>query len=712
MKAQMEFAFLLLLPLVKVECSVDPKPLGPNQVPATSIAAPSAPRPKESTSSSIVLSFDRSTEDKLHDFNYYAKKFRRNQARHPDAKGVLCDTSAAVCRMEGLQSNTAYKFVVKACATKPSELCSLNSPESVVMYTKPETPNAPTMKESTSNSITVTYTKKPSLADLAMSVRTSPVGGEAGETREFPCNNAKATCHLSGLEANRAYAVSLRACSTKRYEQRCSQWSDNTTMFTTPNQPDAPVLTESTSNSITVTYTKKSTETNLAVSVKASPVGGEAGETREAACNNEEATCHLSGLEANRAYSVSLKACTTDPTPHCSQWSKSTTIYTRPNQPRNLRLENVSSNQIEVSWEEPVPNAETISNYEVTAWDQNNRTTPCTFERSELKCSLKNLQPTTQYTVSVKACSRSNFCGAAVQASTWTRPEKPSNLVISRQEVNSIECKWQGLSSANKFVHYEVSLHYANSRHQIKAITVPAHRQVASFSYLHAHTSYSILLRACASDDSGRPRNCGEAVEASGYTRPSKPSALTIGERTSSTVLLHYRKLQEDNENSHFTYSLTYRTKEGGETRTIVCKTSAKTCYVTGLAANSEVTASLKACCSHGLCSPASPDILMYTKPGACENLRTINLAMTSIEVSWSKPRVNGEALTSYKAIATDPQGRQSFCVVPVENQERLVCTFQGLSPCLEYAISVNACARRNDCGLPVTMTASTLSVG
>uniref|UniRef100_A0A5K3FP91 Protein-tyrosine-phosphatase n=1 Tax=Mesocestoides corti TaxID=53468 RepID=A0A5K3FP91_MESCO len=670
--------------------------------------APDAPTVKESTSNSITVAYTKyPTQANL------AVSVRASPVggEAGETREAACNNEEATCHLSGLEANRAYSVSLKACTTDPTPHCSQWS-ESTTMYTRPNPPDAPTVKESTSNSITVTYTKKLSLANLVMSVRASPVGGKGGETREVACNNEETTCHLSGLEANRAYAVSLRACTSNRFEKRCSQWSDNTTMFTTPNQPDAPVLTESTSNSITVTYTKKSTETNLAVSVKASPVGGEAGETREAACNNEEATCHLSGLEANRAYSVSLKACTTDPTPHCSQWSKSTTIYTRPNQPRNLRLENVSSNQIEVSWEEPVPNAETISNYEVTAWDQNNRTTPCTFERSELKCSLKNLQPTTQYTVSVKACSRSNFCGAAVQASTWTRPEKPSNLVISRQEVNSIECKWQGLSSANKFVHYEVSLHYANSRHQIKAITVPAHRQVASFSYLHAHTSYSILLRACASDDSGRPRNCGEAVEASGYTRPSKPSALTIGERTSSTVLLHYRKLQEDNENSHFTYSLTYRTKEGGETRTIVCKTSAKTCYVTGLAANSEVTASLKACCSHGLCSPASPDILMYTKPGACENLRTINLAMTSIEVSWSKPRVNGEALTSYKAIATDPQGRQSFCVVPVENQERLVCTFQGLSPCLEYAISVNACARRNDCGLPVTMTASTLSVG
>ncbi|VDD76840.1 unnamed protein product [Mesocestoides corti] len=863
---------------------------------------PNAPRLNDSTSSSIVLSFDRLKEDKLHDFQYYAEEYRQNQTQDPDARSVLCDSTTATCRIDGLQSNMGYRFKIKACLPRRSQTCSLKSRQSELVHTKPET-----VQMSSADSIAATYVKQPSLANLAVFVKITADRGETVETREAACDNEAATCRISGLEANRAYTVSLRACSANP-EPRCSQWSDPTTAYTTPSIPDAPASKISDSDSITVTYSKEPSLVNLTTFVKASPLDDKAVEMREVACDAEETTCRINGLAPNRAYAVSLRTCSANPKPRCSQWSDPTNMYTAPSspnapwlndstsssivlsfdrlkddelsdfqyyaeeyrqnqtqdpdtqsvlcdnatatcrfdglhsntgyrfvlkacatkpsklcsvnsresdvvftkpetpdapalkafgasvitvtyankpgpgnvtmfaraapadggalegreivcnrerstcrisglkadsayavslracsanpkprcskwsdaaaahttlsRPRNLLLENVSSDHVDVSWDEPRFSNGAIEKFVVFARDQQNHSAPCVFGTSEFKCSLISLQPTTRYTVSVSACSPTGICGAAARKSIWTRPEKPSNLVISRQEVNSIKCKWQGLSSANKFIHYEVSLHYANNEIRIKTSTVPAHNQATSFSYLHAHTGYSIHLRACANDDSGRPQNCGEAIKTSGYTRPSKPSALTVIQRTSSTLLLHYRKQLKDNEDSHFNYTVTYKSEDNGEDKTGVCNTSTKTCNVTGLAANSKVTASLTACCKHNLCSPPSPEIRVYTKAGACENLHVKSLTTTSIEASWSKPRVNADALTNYEAIATDPQGRQSFCVVPAINQERLVCTFHGLSPCLEYAISVSACARLNDCGLPISMNASTLPAG
>ena len=84
----------------------------------------------------------------------------------------------------------------------------------------------------------------------------------------------------------------------------------------------------------------------------------------------------------------------------------------------------------------------------------------------------------------------------------------------------------------------------------------------------------------------------------------------------------------------------------------------------------------------------------------APHSLKIGNSTDTSISVSWLPPKSSVEPITGYKAVATDPQGRQTPCEASNTNVDRMECTFQNLTPCMRYRISIRTCARQHDCGL------------
>ncbi len=78
-------------------------------------------------------------------------------------------------------------------------------------------------------------------------------------------------------------------------------------------------------------------------------------------------------------------------------------------------------------------------------------------------------------------------------------------------------------------------------------------------------------------------------------------------------------------------------------------------------------------------------------------------ITQSRISVTWaSQPKIDSYEITASNSQAAD----QLNCSVAPSNRQ---ASCEGLSPCMEYNISIRACSDKSGCGEPATLTITTL---
>uniref|UniRef100_A0A915ETC3 Protein-tyrosine-phosphatase n=1 Tax=Echinococcus canadensis TaxID=519352 RepID=A0A915ETC3_9CEST len=470
---------------------------------------------------------------------------------------------------------------------------------------------------------------------------------------------------------------------------------------TFPKQPDAPSFSGSTADTLVVTIPQNWPNFFYTAEVLTAE-SDSLPSRRTVACNATANACRFEGLRPNTGYRITLQNCSqTDPL-LCSQKSDESHIfYTKPKEPRNLVLTNITSTSITAIWMSPKSNNQTISKFTVTAVDAVGNGTSQIVPSISSHYTFEDLQPTTWYRVSVIACARNDDCGLPAEATAWTLPQEPSNLHVYATGKGQLACEWQPPSKRNIVDGYQLSLHdgVGFTLQQRKDFTATQlHTVLANLSH---HRTYHVNLRACfKATDTGKSI-CSQGVNAAATTNPD-PLPFTIADRTATSLDFHFTPYGGDRE--HFNYTLMLKGRE----EKFACDATKARCQVNGLPANSKIEASLVTCCKHRLCSLQS-DLVAYTKPLPPLDLQMGSPTDTTIYASWNSPQPTTEPITGYRAVAVDTLGGETSCTPSRVSKARLHCTFRHLSPCMPYHISVQTCARDDDCSLKTTGKENTL---
>ncbi|VDK38045.1 unnamed protein product [Taenia asiatica] len=309
------------------------------------------------------------------------------------------------------------------------------------------------------------------------------------------------------------------------------------------------------------------------------------------------------------------------------------------------------------------------------------------------RCQVTGLPANSKIEASLVVCCKHKLCSLPSDQVGFTKPLESTNLQVYATGQRQLSCEWKRPRKINTVDGYQVTLYDGVGLTNLKSDELSATQFHTVFSNLFEHSKYLVSVRACFKGDKTGESICSEGINASATTNPD-PLPLTIAERTASSMVYHFSPYGGYRE--HFNYTLRVR----GRKDEVVCDATKGRCQVTGLPANSKIEASLVVCCKHKLCSLPS-DQVGFTKPLAPLDLQMGSPTDATIYATWGRPQFTGEPITGYRAVAVDTLGNVTNCTPSELIEARFGCTFRGLSPCMRYHISVQTCAREDDCSLP-----------
>ncbi|KAL5110442.1 Receptor-type tyrosine-protein phosphatase delta [Taenia crassiceps] len=320
---------------------------------------------------------------------------------------------------------------------------------------------------------------------------------------------------FENLKAFTNYSIKIRANQKNDWITLAS-----VTNHTFPEKPDAPSFKTSTADTMVITTPKDGL--NFSYTAKVFTKNSHLNEL-DVACNAATNACTFEDLQPNTGYHFTLERCSRTHPFLCSQKSnRSVIFYTKPKEPQNLVLTNATSSSITATWMPPEPNAQNTTKYTVTVIDAVAHNRSETVPSSSNQYTFASLQPTTFYTIRVIACARDNDCGLPAEATAWTLPEEPQNLVLTNATSSSITATWMPPEpNAQNITKYTVTVIDAVAHNRSE--TVPSSSNQYTFASLQPTTFYTIRVIACARDN-----DCGLPAEATAWTLPEEPTDLRV----------------------------------------------------------------------------------------------------------------------------------------------------------------------------------------
>ncbi|KAL5963942.1 Collagen alpha-1 XII chain [Taenia solium] len=337
------------------------------------------------------------------------------------------------------------------------------------------------------------------------------------ESNSISLNESVRTTNFKGLRFENLKAYTNYSIKVQAYQKNSWILLAFVTNHTFPERPDAPSFNGSTTDTVVITTPQdwlNFSYTAGAFTEKSHPHSNRP----VVACNATTNACIFEGLQANTGYLFTLERCSRKRPLLCSQRSNQSAIfYTKPKEPQNLVLTNTTSRSISAYWIPPEPNAESISKYMVTVLSNSVPVKSINISAPSNQCVLEHLQPTTLYTVRIIACARDNDCGLPAEATAWTPPGEPRDLVLISVTNSSIVAKWMppegNTQSITKYIVTAV-----DAQGHSTPETVPSLSKQHTFARLQPTTLYTVSVIACARDN-----DCGLPAEATASTLPEDP---------------------------------------------------------------------------------------------------------------------------------------------------------------------------------------------
>jgi hypothetical protein len=370
--------------------------------------------------------------------------------------------AATTYTVTGLTPGTSTVITVQ------SSNASGSTEATVSVLTLPAAPADLTSSNATSTSFTLTWTAVPGTTTYYIST-------DNGAT--YPITTSNATYDITGLNGGTTYNIYVKAYNSTGYSNPSSLFS-----FTTSSDPPANLAVSNiTYNSYTVTWSLSSGATNYYISINSGPFNVVAG-------GATASTFSASGVASGAQFNIVVAS--------NSSYTATSSIsfYTKPRTVTNVRVTQIKSVSVLVSWNAvspaPIYYAAGLQNTDgnMLQWIYSTGPFPTNV-------TFTGLEPFTAYKMIVVAVNPDYSTGVDSTAVPFTTigPYKPSNLTVTDIDYFSFVVSWTQ-QEGTEGITYSFTLN--GSTPESLGASVSASGTSATFSNVSSGTQYNVIVIA------------------------------------------------------------------------------------------------------------------------------------------------------------------------------------------------------------------------
>ncbi|XP_070827425.1 receptor-type tyrosine-protein phosphatase eta-like [Chaetodon trifascialis] len=534
----------------------------------------------------------------------------------------------------GLIAGVQYNFTVIAVAgdnKTESEMAE------IFQHTKPEAVRNLNVTQITTSSVSLSWTEPEGNSSF---YRVQWTDGLLKKT----LNVNETHAHITNLTAGVRYEISVTAVAGDGLTEG---QSTAVTQYTKPGKIGEPVVDTNTS-SISLKWTFSGV----------SMYQVEWHSDRSPIMTNDTFAV-LSDLIPGTSYTITVTAVAGD------QYGEPYTFtsVTRPAAVRSLTVTDVTTSSVTLDWTRPEGNA-TEYIVQWTAREHNFRnTTPNT------SFTIVDLMPGYQYTITVAAVAvDSSNEGEGISVTTFTRPDKPENIMITARGTDSLTVNWT--LPGGGVDHYLVTISNVELEYTWSNIT---NLTTTHFTGLHPGRIFVITVTAVAG-------NFSDTSDLSSFaTFPNPPGSIIISNRTNSSLHLVWATPALMEGAPQISYLVMYQS-EGGEV--LNKNTTDNSTVLSLLSSGTSYNVTLRTVGPEDLRSTAVYDSA-FTLPNPVLNLVASAKSTTSVEVKWSYPK-GAQSYFEYVVQIDNTTGALFPMIIKTNNTD-----LQDLEPGTRYNISV-----------------------
>ncbi|KAL5108428.1 hypothetical protein TcWFU_001010 [Taenia crassiceps] len=514
------------------------------------------------------------------------------------------------------------------------------------------------------------------------------------------CNESVKLCNATGLMAGTIYKASLIVClNTSTKAEICSEKSVSAVSVTSPSTPCGVEVKPHSSTSLKVSIEPPDDYTGIdryTVSIANGSLSH-----CELKREDVSSSCLLKGLSPASLYCINITAWLGGDFRYVGS-SIQKRGWTKPSVPRSLSVKQQLPNSLIVSFERPT-DAANIQYYEVYLQDFK-----CVIRKDEiLECTVKNLNPATQYNTSVQSCYRPDkevICSDPVFMSGWTKPNKfSSTIVISERSANAIKVNFQRNKEdvESKLLSYFVQVQTLDTQYVLTVKCGAVDDTVScAIEGLSSCMRYSLKVLPCLPNTVAMNESCGEAFrEILTGTIPRAPTLLSIQSVAARSCKLMWKAPANSGLIEMYEIAVSQVDGVQSEIKKYCYSTQ---CEVEGLFGNTKYSMTVRSWCSASKeFSEPSPLLEMETLVDAPTFLTVTTVNAECVRINWTNPRQNTEHLTGLiyyrdSEIQASPEGNTSVSQAIGTHSVEVA----GLLPNTEYEFRVCICrsARKGVC--------------
>ncbi|XP_026058835.1 uncharacterized threonine-rich GPI-anchored glycoprotein PJ4664.02 isoform X3 [Carassius auratus] len=317
---------------------------------------------------------------------------------------------------------------------------------------------------------------------------------------------------------------------------------------------------------------------------------------------------HITDLTAGVNYTFCISAVAADQSTEGETFCISQ--FTKPDLIRNLRVTNITTSSVFLTWDEPVGNRSFFKVH----WtdDKTNKTT------NNTSYNITGLTAGVNYTCCISAVAADQSTeGEAVCISQFTKPDVIKNIRVTNITTSSGFLIWDEPVGNRSYF----KLHWTDDKTNRNSTTTNTSYHITD---LTAGVNYTFCISAVAADQSTE----GETFCISQFTKPDVIRNLSVANITTSSVFLTW-----DEPVGNRSFFKVHRTDDKTN------KTTNNTSYnITDLTAGVSYTFCISAVAADQSTEGETVCISKFTKPDVIRNLRVNYITTSSVFLTWNEP--------------------------------------------------------------------------
>ena len=382
----------------------------------------------------------------------------------------------------------------------------------------------------------------------------------------------------------------------------------------------------------------------------------------------------IQNLTPSTAYSFTVTASNGTYDSEVSQCRSATTAaapvtITQPSEPRNVTVQAVDHQRIEISWQSSLDNGGGTLTYIVRQYDgdsciSNERVV---YQGGGLAYTIQNLAPSTAYSFTVTASngtydSEVSQCRSATTAAapvTITQPSEPRNVTVQAVDHQEITVSWQSsLDNGGGTLTYIVRQYDGDSCLSNERVVYQRGGLAYTIQNLTPNTAYSFTVTASNGTYDSEVSQCRSATTAAApvtITQPSEPRNVTVQAVDHQEITVSWQS-SLDNGGGTLTYIVRQYdgdscisnervVYQGGGLAYTIQNLTPNTAYsFTVTASNGTYDSEVSQCRS----ATTNPAPVTITQPSFPRNVALRVVDHQRIEVSWDPPLDDGGGTLIY----------------------------------------------------------------